>query len=138
MNGAFLGHFHELGTLLGCERAGQRDFEMNPIEHAFLRFALLAIFCVNAGMAHRDGDAVERPFLSPCVEADRHGGAGTQSGQEIVVRIGGGGGAADADRLVRADVMRANGDVLQEIARVTAHDNVGRLQAGAGGVHVLD
>src|SRR5438093_825760 len=46
MDGAFCGDLHQLRALFCGQRAGECDFDVDSVEHAFLGFALLAIFSV--------------------------------------------------------------------------------------------
>ena len=60
MNGTFAGDLHELRVLLLTQRAGQFHFNVNPVQHAFLRFAFLTILRVNVRVRQRNSDVLER------------------------------------------------------------------------------
>ena len=63
MDGAFCGDLHQLRALFCGQRAGEFDFDVDSVEHAFLGFALLAIFSVNTRMPERNGDVFERELF---------------------------------------------------------------------------
>ena len=63
-------------------------------------------------------------IFSAGVETDRHGSAGAETGQQIVVWIGSGGGAADPQRFINRKPVLADRDFLKKSGRVAANDYV--------------
>jgi hypothetical protein len=124
MHRAFGGDLHQLRAMFCGQFAGHFDFNIDSIEHAFLRFALFAISCVDARMPERDRDFLQRQLFPARVEANRHGGANAQRCEQIIVRIGTGPAAACAYRLISEKVMFTCNNFLPETMRITAHNDV--------------
>jgi len=87
MNGTFGGDLHQLRVLLGRQRASQLDVHVNSSEHAVFGEAIFTILSVDARVAERDDDILQRPFPLASVQANGHGSAGAQPGEQIIVRI---------------------------------------------------
>ena len=126
MDGTFPGDLHQPGVLLCGERSSQLDIQIDPVEHALLRFAFLAVFRVNARMPQRDGDVLERNLFLARIQADGHGGADAERGKQVIVGTRRGIASAITLRLVRAQVMPAANNFLEELARVSPNDDIGR------------
>ena len=124
MDGAFAGDLDQLGALLGRQRTGQLDLRVYPVEHPFLRLALFAILRVNARMPKRDRNVFQWELLSARVQPDGHRCANAQSDKEVVVRARCRIGAAGTYRFVRAQVMVAADNFLQEPGGVAADNDV--------------
>ena len=124
MDRAFAGDFDQLGALLGRQGSGQLDIRVYPVEHPFFRLALFAIPGVDARVSKRDGDVFQGELLSAGIQPDSHRCADAQGDEEVVVwtrcRIG----AADTYRFVRAQVMVAADNFLQEPGGIAADDDV--------------
>jgi hypothetical protein len=124
VNGALRRDLHQLFVLFRIKRAGHFDLDIYPVEHAFFRFALFTIFCMNPGVPERYRDIFERPAVSARVETDSHGGANAEARQQIIVRIWAGITAASAEGLVSDKAMLTRNDFLFETVGVAAHDDV--------------
>ena len=129
MNRTFGGDLHQLRMLFRGQRPGQFDFDVDPVEHAILRFAFFAVARMNTRMPQGNTDFVERPVISTRVKADRHGGANAKTRQQIIVRIGSSVAPACAGRFIGDKAMFTRNDLLSEAARTAVDDNVGRFVA---------
>jgi len=75
MDGALRGDLHQFGVLLRTQRTRQADFNLNPVQHALLRFAFLAVRCINPRVPERNRNILERHLFPARVQADCHGSA---------------------------------------------------------------
>jgi hypothetical protein len=80
--------FKEPFFLMFIEVASQLDFSIDPIQKTRLCFTLFAVLGVNPEVLQSHGDALEIHSLSLRVQAQRHGCAGAQAGQQEFVRRG--------------------------------------------------
>src|SRR2546429_9748001 len=104
--------------------SGQFDFNIDSVQHALFRCALLTIRCMNARMRERNRDVFEREFFPARVETDRHGSADTETDQQVIVRIGSRVTASGTYRFVSNKAMLTSNDFLPEAAYVAPHDDV--------------
>lgn len=125
MHWAFGCDLDQLAALLRRQVALQIHLHVDAVEHAVSRFTILAIFRVNARVAQRHRHIFERPFLAPRVEADCHGSARAEAGEKIIVGSRRGLGPAKTNRLIGTEVMRADLNVLEKAARVSANHDIG-------------
>ena len=116
MDRTFIGDLQKPPALLRIERAGQCDGALDAVDHPFLGLAILAIGGVDAPMAKLDRHPLERQRLALGIESKRHGGAGSEPREHQVVGTRTAVEAADVDRLVGQEAMRANRDRLLEAA----------------------
>ena len=129
MNRAFAGDFHQFVVLFCAQRARDLDLNVDPVQHALLRFAFLAILCVNTRVPQRNCNAFDRKLLPARVQADCHRSTYSERGQEIIVRIGAAIAAACAHWFVSDNAVLARDDLLSEVARAAAHNDVRRCVA---------
>src|SRR5205807_2909356 len=104
--------------------SSQFDFNIDSVEHALFRYALLTIHCMNARMRERNRDVFERELFPARVETDCHGSADTETDQQVTVRVGSFIAAACADRFVTNQTMLTSSDFLLKAARISPHDYV--------------
>ena len=100
MHGTAIGDIHQPGDLLRRERPFERDLAVDAVEPRVLRLAVRAVLDVDAGVPQPDRHAGQRPAFALRVEAQGHGGAGSERGQQEVVGVGPAVRAALLGRLV--------------------------------------
>jgi hypothetical protein len=130
MNGTFGGDLHELRVLFCGQRPCQFHFNIDSINHAVLRVALLTIACVNARVPQGNRDIFQWQMISTRVKADCHRGADAKAREQVIVWIRPGIATAGAHRFVRDKVMLTRSDLLLKILRAAAHDDVRCLFSG--------
>src|SRR5262249_23234567 len=101
-------------TLLVAEYAGEFHVAVELIEQTLRRLALLAVNGVNPRMPEPNGYGVERPLLAARVHrhGDRH--AGSQRGEQEIVRLRSRVGPAGRHRHVAQEPMSSDRDLLCE------------------------
>src|SRR5437867_12708901 len=124
MYGTFCSDLHQLRVLFCGQRSSQFDFNIDSVQHAIFRYALLTIHCMNARMRERNRDVFEREFFPARVETDCHGSADTQTDQQVIVRVGSRVAASGTYRFVSNKAMLTSNDFLLEAAYVAPHDDV--------------
>ena len=107
---------HKFLPLLRVERSFDRDLALNLIEHAGFGFALSAILGMNLAMPQYYGYAIKRQRLPLGIQSQSDRGTGAERCKQEIVRSGSGIFAADRDRLVGYQPMRAYGHALLKFA----------------------
>ena len=72
MNGTSGGDFHQFRVLFRAQRASQFHFDIDPVEHAFLGFAFLAVRCIDTRVRQRYRNVFQRQTVSARIESDCH------------------------------------------------------------------
>ncbi len=81
MDGALRRDGHQARVLLRRQLPGHLHLELNSVEHSFFRLAIGAVLRVDARMAERHGDVLERKLFLARIQPNRHRGANAQRGQ---------------------------------------------------------
>ena len=105
-------------------------FDIDSVEHAFFRFAFLAVRCIDARVRERNRNVFQRQTIPARVKSDCHRSAHAKRCEQIIVWIRSRIAAAHADRLVADEVMFTRNDFLLKIAGAAAHDNMNCLFVG--------
>jgi len=72
---ALVGDLEQAGALFRGQRAVKAHIPLDPVEHAFLRFALRAVGSMYLRMSKRDRNPLEWPAFASRVHRHRHRGA---------------------------------------------------------------
>lgn len=88
--------------------AQKRDLPLNAVDHRARLFAMLTVSCVVFRVRQGGPYFAQRPSFAVRIHANRHVGARSQCGQQVLVRIGAFVVTAEILRLVRKEVMRAD------------------------------
>src|SRR5438309_5568067 len=132
MDRATVGDFHKLGPLFGCERAGELNLPLDPIDFPYLGLAIGAIGRVNFRVVQRNRYILEWPPLSSRIERDRHRRAGAERGEEKIVRRRPHICSAEGDRFIAFETMRTDFNFLGESSRTSADDYMRRTIRSVG------
>src|SRR5947208_13730585 len=103
--------------------SSQFYFNIDSVQRALFRCALLTIRCMNARMRERNRDVFEREFFPARVETDCHGSADTETDQQVIVRIGSRIAASCAYRFVGNKPMLTSSDFLLKAAPISPQDD---------------
>ena len=98
------------------------DLHFNAVDHRGWLFAMLAVSSVAFRVRQHGPYSAQQPSFAIRIRANRHVGARSQCGQQVLVRIEAFVGAADILRLVRKEVMRADNYGLAQTRSVLHND----------------
>lgn len=100
---------NSLLKLFRVELTDEMDVAFNPVDLAFPGFAVPAIRRMNLGMSKIHGDSPEGPFLRSRVQDHRHRRAGTERGD---------------NQIIRGQPMRTGNNLLGEPRRFATDDYI--------------
>ena len=130
MNGAFGCDLHQFRVLFRSQGPRHFHFDLDSVEHAFFRFAFLAVRCIDARVRERNRNVFQRQTIPARVKSDCHRSAHAKRCEQIIVWIRSRIAAAHADRLVADEVMFTRNDFLLKISTAAVHDDMSCLFVG--------
>ncbi len=124
MNRTLVRDLEQPFLLFRVEVSHEMNLALDPVDLAFLRFAIPAIRRVNLRMSKIHRHTFERPLLGPRVHRHRHRRAGTERREKQIVgrrpRIF----PADLDRFVRGQPMWTDNDLLREPRGIASYNYI--------------
>src|SRR5712691_13454358 len=108
MDGAFICNLEQLGSLFRRQGSSKVNVPLNPIKQSFFGFALGAIGSVDLRVSQIDSNLLERPSFPSSVHPNGDRSAGSQGGEQKIVRRRSRVRATRRYRLVGSYPMRAS------------------------------
>src|SRR5437879_8772924 len=86
MDGTFICNLEQLRSLFGRQGSSKVNVPLNPIKHSFFGFALGAIGSVDLRVSQIDSNLLERPSFPSSIHPNGDRSAGSQGGEQKIVR----------------------------------------------------